>query len=917
VHHRSVEVALTRVNTQHRNGRSVRGKRITKSLVALALTALATSVGGPTAGRADTTVSFHVDRHWLLSTVPTGNTAAGITGWSTVFVDAPGRAIYAVSLSGTWLAAYNADTLAPMGGGLTTDAITAAIPDPRGGQIITGTLSSSNIPTIETFAVGSKGVQKGPSAALPTLAGQILLGLAPADGGRTLYALSAQYDDVMVPNSVQVAKIDVSSLGSGTATVVWNLALPNCFDPIATTPQEGLYSLGNSQGKGVPAAAIGYASIDHSLYFGCTAPATSLPAPQRTPLPGGAAQLQLPTDGTNPSAANLRVFDRAGNFQDSFWDAPSQRMVLTSGAERTSIDVFDAASHTYVGDIDAGGNTLAGAGINEATGQVYALSNGSQWGMEAAFIRPTPPTQAWDFPALKPAVQQFSPLTVDSLTGRVFIPEHTSTTLPTTDMLVIRYDGTGYAQPAAPNPDSNTTNVVETPGVTGHTYSGSVEGYGAVERWVGGADASLNDLTFFNTQGETPFGPGTRELRLAYINNLSLGLSEADASSIAADRDEGNTGRDQATACGAAGQVPAPPQPPSPAPSAPAPQASCSWPYHAAFCSNYAGAAQQVDEPGGSGSASSLCDAESRLVTTKATFQSGQTLNLTVKNASTQGSISVDNSNGLVSKVTSVAQGVDLLNGAVRIGKITTTAASHAFGRPSTAGSTYGVTLENVVIQGTDVCTTNCDIATVAAEINSQFSDLMRVDFPHPDSTLAAGSAGGYQAVVRRPLQQQLEEQLLDDQIPDRTEVPGMVVTVYMGDSEKPARLVTYLAGVETEAHYGIYTLGSDDSGSSFTDSSPAVQALLNGGSGSSYTGGGTGSGGNPPAPLSQGKTPPTTSNPLGFLLPPGGWRWLAEHPADAVKLLFLWCVLLSPIYVAARRWLLIQRNRVLQEALA
>jgi hypothetical protein len=33
------------------------------------------------------------------------------------------------------------------------------------------------------------------------------------------------------------------------------------------------------------------------------------------------------------------------------------------------------------------------------------------------------------------------------------------------------------------------------------------------------------------------------------------------------------------------------------------------------------------------------------------------------------------------------------------------------------------------------------------------------------------------------------------------------------------------------------------------------------------------------------------------------------------MKLLFMWTVLLSPVYVAARRWLLLQRNRLLLEA--
>jgi hypothetical protein len=144
-----------------------------------------------------------------------------------------------------------------------------------------------------------------------------------------------------------------------------------------------------------------------------------------------------------------------------------------------------------------------------------------------------------------------------------------------------------------------------------------------------------------------------------------------------------------------------------------------------------------------------------------------------------------------------------------------------------------------------------------------------------------------------------------------------MVLTLFVADNAQPERVVTYLAAAETEARYGIYPLdqvidqpvpgsgatggvAQSDAVATLPSVSPAGPGDTPGGAPRGTTPGGT------------GHRPPL----LAGLLPPGGWRWIAEHPLDAMKLLFLWAVLLSPIHLAARRWLLLQRNRVLQEAI-
>src|SRR5205085_878140 len=102
-----------------------------------------------------------------------------------------------------------------------------------------------------------------------------------------------------------------------------------------------------------------------------------------------------------------------------------------------------------------------------------------------------------------------------------------------------------------------------------------------------------------------------------------------------------------------------------------------------------------------------------------------------------------------------------------------------------------------------------CNTDVVAAAINAAFPGRMRLDFPQPDAALAKGSPGGYEALVQRRADQQVQEVQLNEQPADRVEVPGMVVTAYQ-DNYVPSRTIAYLGGVEAEAYYGIYLLGDN-----------------------------------------------------------------------------------------------------------
>jgi hypothetical protein len=877
--------------------------------------------------------TFQTLTKWVPTVVPPDETDPGVLAEFTTLVPDPvARVLYAVSEDGFspnhWLAAYDSTSLLPLGKGLAIDALSAAIPDVQGGRLLavgmpasSTSFANTSVPTLETFIVSGSpsgtSVQRQRSAPLASLKGLWVAGMYQANA-TDLYLLAASYQaGQFVSGTMQVAKVDLSSLTDGAVTVSWTVPLGACQLPIAVTPQKGMGSGGS------PAAGLGYSQARHALYFGCTVPSPqSLSGNPRSPLPAGVGELPIPTDGTAPTAAGFLLYSHVGNFSggDSFFDRPSERLILTSsgGGTPTTIYGFDTATNAYVGSIGAGLNAFLGAGVNQATGQFYGFNQNPQVGLISAFIRLTPVGQAdYDTDYVPKTQPSLNTLAIDAASNRLFLYEVSSDTVHYF-FLVVGYTGGVLTPPVPVKPDGNTTDVSEQPGLTGRTYTGSAQGYGAIQRWVGGMDAAVADgsVVGLNTQGTSPVGPGTRELRLAYVNDLSLSLSQSSASSIALDRDGSNTGRDQATLCGAPYTQGPPGTPPPPSPPAQW-SATCSWPLQVAQCSNYGGAAQKDAQSSTFGTAAATCDVAHQQASTSAAVNGAPVSGVSVSSASVDGSVSVDSQKGTVSTVTSVAKGVDILNGTLKIGEVSQTTTSRAHGRAGSAQTTSTKAIQNVVLAGTSLCTTQCDPNTLAARVNAQLAGLARVDFPPADPNLLS-SPGGYQAVYRRSLADQVQEGDLNDQPADRGEVPAMVITVFLGDNDKPSRIVTYLAGAEVEARYGIYLVGQDGSSSDGPGTSDAFPSTSGGlttyvpasGLPTIPPGGTTRT-----APKTA--KPPGHLSPLAGLLPPGGWRWVAEHPVEAMKLLFMWAVLLSPVYLAARRWLLIQRNRVLQEAMA
>jgi hypothetical protein len=180
----------------------------------------------------------------------------------------------------------------------------------------------------------------------------------------------------------------------------------------------------------------------------------------------------------------------------------------------------------------------------------------------------------------------------------------------------------------------------------------------------------------------------------------------------------------------------------------------------------------------------------------------------------------------------------------------------------------------------------------------------MAVAFPDPDRHLAAGSPGGYQSLIRRDVFGQTEETQLNEQDPNRAEVPAMELTIFEDNSVK-SRTVAYLAGVEAEAHYGIYRLSCS--------TCPAGTGQRDQSTDHSATSPRTPTGSTPSLPTTQSTTTPAPQVAAGASGVVGalqhGWQLLTNGISEVIRLLGIWLLLLAPVYLSARRWLLLSRR--------
>jgi hypothetical protein len=866
------------------------GRRALPLVVAMIMAAASVAVfGGGQQARADDP-PVAVIGQWRPSVVYPG--AVNYFDAVQVMPDPANRLLYAYAPQ--WLAAYNLDSLQPRGAGLVTaGTATARFVDPGSGTLFIGFLQTGQggSARLDQYTSAPDGVKLLSTIDLTKeVQGRQISGIYRPPRSKVMWLLTepvrvgGQQGSQALAGGLQVIELRLQAPGQ-PPVFGWAHPLPTCY---ATMKKEAA------------SAGMGYVPLQKALYFACGN--GSQPIFVKTPYPRGIARLVLaadPFEGASPEPPPeaFTIFGRDGDYfvADSLFDPGSNRIVFSAlGGGGSTVYAFDANINKYVGGISAGGNQILQPGLDPVIGRYYGATSG---GLVISDVATTPLAQGI-------ALNEFSHW-VDS-NGKHPITDNDMAVDPVTHRLFLKYSGLAdfivvqdrippYVAPLPPNPDAPTVDVEEQPGLTSSTFSAASQGYAFRTRQVGGLAAFITNYSVTGFDGRivsTAAGPGTRELRGAYLNSAGLGDSEASMSIISTDSDRSNTQGDLSKT--------GPPDPANPTGSPQAPLVN--WPVAPAFCFDFGGGATNNLEKDGS---RVTCDAGSHRADASSESRS-MTVNedIGMQSGHLTTTLRLDKEDGVVSTVTATAKGITVLGEVLKIGDVQTTATSKAHGRKGSAKSEFKREVSKVFLNGNLLCEKDCDTQTVADTVNRNLAGRVRIEFPSPEERSEA-SPGGYQALIRRVPGEALEETILNEQPPDRLEVPGMVITVFQ-DVLVPGRTVTELAAVETEARYGISLLGGD-----FEDTLPLLDlpgegplfglpagADLDAGGSLSDISGGTG-GGSSDQP--QGIVSGTPVSTAGRLI----WNGLRS----GLKLWPIWAVLLAPIYLSARRWLLLQRS--------
>lgn len=804
-------------------------------------------------------------------------------------VDPDARVLYTVDReTPAFVAAYDLDTLRPLSrhGFVAAGAASSVIADPEGGRLLiaTGRTAYSATTALQAVMVPGRGTPAGAGTLDLTAADlggpqQTVIGMARQHGTPFAYLLSVGFaDSQRISGTTALTLVDLTGLAARKAKVLDVRALPDCAIPAFVNGIE---------------APIGYSAARRSVFLGCEK-AVRNAFNDTLPTPAGVGRVAVSTAAGQPPA--LDVFELYPLPSDvlggGVWDPHEERLLLQALSEVTrSVYTFDARTASYVGAV--GIYRAVQFGVDPRHGRVYLMSDGGTSavgeGLIVADTGPTPADQGRSFRTYAShntrSALPGSNIAVDERTGRLWIAYAGAS-----EFLVLRDRVPHYTPPPPVDPDRATLDVAEAPGRTGADFGAAAQAYGAVYRQVGGVGNVVLNATPLNDPGAVPVGLGTRELLVGYLDKLSLDNRTASASAIGADRDRANTQADEQR---------------------PPPEARQEWPYERVACGDFGGSATTADTKG----ATVTCDAGKQTVTALAVGDAssassdGATAPLvSVAQSGVEAGARRTPKDGAVSRVTSTARGISVLGGVLRVGDVEVVAEARAHGRPGTARTSFARLVRRVELNGTTLCTTECDPAQVAAQVNSALAGRVRIDFPLPDAKDAAGTPGGFQAVVRRGLAEHVESVQFNQQQLNRLEVPGMVVTVF-ADNERPSRLVAYLAGASVEARYGIFLLGGDAA-------QPGEPAVGNGSAGSEELAGDRmpGSAFEQLAAVAAAAQPEAAAGssppPTGVLATAReGLLLLLNGAGQAVRLLAVWVVLLAPVYLSARRWLMLRRG--------
>lgn len=871
--------------------------------------------------------------HWRPTVLPPGDPGDYFTTYQ-LYPEVATRRLFALGGNQGWVAAYDLSTMKPLGGGVaavTSGFRTIGLADAQLGGMYVGAYGGGRFTdvAVEAVVVGPHGsmrhaARQDLSLVIP---GDAIVAMYRAPGTNALWLLSEnQFAGQSLQSrtapgpGIRITEIDTSRFGTPEA-VVWSVHLPDCQRTVH-----------DSQGYRTP-AGFGYVPEQDALYFGCADASVQNAVP--LPIPRGAARLVLngdPAEGPTPApVAKLDLYPKDGNFGGSYsvFDPAARRLAMIAqpgaGIPLASIYVFDALTNSYVGSIAAGSFNVSAIGLDAVAGRVYG--NGPGVGLIAADIRPSPTTQGRTFPeygnnASTPPDNAI--IAVDSETSRVFLRFSNLA-----DTLIVEDRIAKYVPPPPPNLDAHTVDVAEEPGRTEATYGAAAQGYGVRARQIGGQYALQVNFTPYTRNSVSvagaasvpvfPLGSGTREFDGAYLNHLAVTNEEAGASVVPADRDEANTGADMGrhlTWPPVPGPFPWPEKPKFPQGSPDPFQPLLPWPYRDARCldlrNEAASDAQGSGFPGDKSGATATCDLGERTASARSTLAPiTVNENIFVGSTSLTSSAVIDPVEGAVTKVTATAKNINVM-GVLRIGEVTATAITKAKGRSKTTAASYNRIVKDAVMEVNgeerSLCEDEgCPLDEFANAVNSNFGGRLTVRFPKP---MRLATPKGFAAQVQRDPMEIVQEVLVNEQSPDRLDVPAMVILVSQ-DGYRPARTVLEFAAVAADSRYGISLL-DQGSGDISGDLGIAADNGLLGDGGTGPLFGVGGGGGGQPGP-GRVTSPPGDGGPGAFeLLRRGAIKFVWDGFGRLRGMLPIWGILVAPAYVAARRWLLLQRSQLI-----
>ena len=736
------------------------------------------------------------------------------------------------------------------------------------------------------------------------------------------------------PAGLTVTDYDVAkSLGSKSGVVNWTTSVAACASAFGTVD----YEQGASRSQTLP-----------QVYVPCILTGSAAaPNPTITSDRDGIVTMSLATSGCAAQVYSCPALDASGSPVTTTTVAPTQALkdfIFDPGSDRgfmpvnqtsgMNVYVFDGKKQSFSSRFAVGASADNGQvvfGFDAATGRLYAFGKSS--GTTLVDGRRTPPTAGRQFPDINGSANY--------LLLPVLPPDGAH---PYRRFLIDRMIGNqangcngcalpyftvvGDTVPLSVDPplaaiDQNTQQL--SPGDRFDTkFGGSARGYGFHSDFFGGLGGAVNNATGSpNGQGDQlPFGGNTQDLLSANVDKLGGSDSSAGGDASALKDDAGNTSNDLKNKTQGSAW--------------PYPDAGCSYPggknsdsVNGATTSsgpqggaNVASAevhcldAKAVPGPGWEGEAVPVGSswAEAHYQGYRQTgaglpavgFGPSATYTYLSPPTAKQGAVSYTyaSSRGLSLDLGPAAQ--LHFGSAVQIAKAT------AAGATGTAHAERTVEVSDVTVTTGGVtqqlCSGPCasNLQAVIDKINTEFPSRIHVSYPQPDDFFFKGTPGGYEAAVQASVPQQLGDQKFNGMgSEESTYLPALRIVLYNDSSFQQNREVIDLAGVQDDAELGheklldpALTLPVDTrlelAAAGFPGSSTYVADP------SGDVGGGQASG--------QGGIGGSANGLTGLLQRAfDGFKWLFRSPGEALQVLAMLALLVSPLMVMDRRRLWIR----------